>query len=153
RMGVAVDMYEGGNLSPEQFFVAGPGSGEKLASNASAVTGWLKSGGNLLSIGLNETELNAFLPSKVKLKSAEHIAAYFEPFAIDSPFAGIGPADVHNRAPREFPLVTGGASPVGDGILGKADGANVIMCQLVPWTLDYSKQYNLKRTFRRAAFT
>ncbi len=66
--------------------------------------------------------------------------------------AGIGPADVHNRDPRELPLVAGGASMIGNGILAKADNANVVFCQLVPWQFDHNKQMNLKRTFRRASY-
>ena len=65
--------------------------------------------------------------------------------------AGVGPADVHNRDPRELPLVTGGATVIGDGVLAKADNANVVFCQLVPWQFDQKKQMNLKRTFRRAS--
>ncbi len=50
-----------------------------------------------------------FLPFKVTMKKAEHIAAFFEPAGHDSLLAGVGPADVHNRAPREMPLVSAGA--------------------------------------------
>ena len=28
----------------------------------------------------------------------------------------------------------------------------MVFCQLVPWEFDYSKRYNLKRTYRRASF-
>jgi hypothetical protein len=66
--------------------------------------------------------------------------------------AGIGPADVHNRDPREISLVTGGASVLGDGIVAKADDASIVFCQFVPWHFDPKKQMNLKRTFRRASF-
>ena len=65
------------------------------------------------------------------MKKTEHIAAFFEPPGRDSLFAGIGPADVHNRDPRELPLVASGATVVGDGILAKARDANVVFCQLV----------------------
>ena len=87
------------------------------------------------------------------MKKAEHIAAYFEPFATASPLAGVGPADVHNRDPKDFSLVSGGAAVVGDGVLATADKGNVVFCQLVPWQCDYSKeQNNVKRTFRRSSF-
>ena len=49
---------------------------------------------------------NAFLPFKVATKKAEHIAAYFDPFEAGSFFAGVGAADVHNRDPRDLPLLT-----------------------------------------------
>ena len=64
---------------------------------------------------------HAFLPFPIMTTKAEHIATYFEPFEPFSAFAGIGPADVHNRDPRLFPLVTGGARIVGDGILATND--------------------------------
>jgi len=71
--------------------------------------------------------------------------------AFDSPLVGIGPADVHNRDPRNVPLVCGGASVIGNGILAKAENANLVFCQFVPWQFDHKKQMNLKRTFRRAS--
>jgi hypothetical protein len=86
------------------------------------------------------------------MKKAEHIAAYFDPPGKDSIFAGIGPADVHNRDPRQMSLVAGGASILGDGVLATAKDANVVFCQLVPWQFEHKKQMNLKRTFRRAAY-
>ncbi len=49
-------------------------------------------------------------------------------------------------------LVTGGATAIGNGILAQAAGGNAVFFQLAPWQFDYSKQYNLKRTFRRASF-
>lgn len=69
-----------------------------------------------------------------------------------SPFAGIGPADVRNRDPRQLPLVCGGAEILGDGVPAKGGGSNVVFCQLAPWQFDYGKQYNVKRTYRRASF-
>ena len=86
------------------------------------------------------------------MKKAEHIATWFEPPGVSSPLAGIGPADVHNRDPREMPLVSGGATVIGDGVLAEADGGKVVFCQLAPWQFDYAKQYNLKRTYRRTSF-
>jgi hypothetical protein len=92
------------------------------------------------------------LPFKVAFKNAEHIAAFFEPPLSGSAFAGIAPADVHNRDPREFSLISGGAEIIGDGILAQVANANVVFCQLVPWQFDAGKSSNLKRTYRRASF-
>jgi hypothetical protein len=87
------------------------------------------------------------------MKKAEHIAAYFEPSGTASLLAGIGPADVHNRDPRDFSLVSGGATVVGDGVLAKVEQQSVVFCQLVPWQCDYSKEkHNVKQTFRRSSF-
>src|SRR5439155_20525732 len=86
------------------------------------------------------------------MKRQEHIAAFFEPAAVSSPFAGIGPADVHNRDPRELPLVAGGASVLGDGVLAQAEDGRIVFDQLAPWQFDAKQPMNVKRTFRRSAF-
>jgi hypothetical protein len=85
------------------------------------------------------------------MKRAEHIASFFEPAGASSPLAGIGPADVHNRDPRELPLVTGEGA-LGDGVLAQAENGQVVFCQLAPWQFDAKQPMNVKRTFRRAAF-
>ena len=150
--GISVDDFKGGELSSDQVLIVGPGAGRRLASSAAAVADWLAAGGHLLAVGLDEEEAAAFLPFKVAMRKAEHISAYFEPSGIDSPLAGVGAADVHNRDPRELPLVSNGAAAVGNGVLARARDSNVVFCQLVPWQFDYSRQYNLKRTYRRSSF-
>ncbi len=104
-----------------------------------------------MAVGLDQSDVAALLPN-VKVKKAEHIAAWFEAPGAASPLAGVGPADVHNRDPKEFSLVSGGATVFGDGVLATGENGNVVFCQLAPWQCDYSKQYNVKRTFRRASF-
>ncbi len=133
--GIPVRSYEGGALTPDQVLVVGAGGGQQLAAHAAAVADFVKRGGNLLALGLDEAEANAFLPFKVGTKKAEHIAAFFEPAGASTPFAGVSPADVHNRAPREMPLVSAGATVLGDGVLAKAESANVVFCQLPPYTV------------------
>ena len=64
----------------------------------------------------------------------------------------LGPADVHNRDPRQLMLIASGATIVGDGVLAKADGLNIVFCQLAPWQFDGAKQWNLKKTQRRTSF-
>jgi hypothetical protein len=61
--------------------------------------------------------------------------------------AGVGPADVHNRDPRQIPLVTSGATVVGNGVL--AELPHAVFCQLAPWQFTAENQPNLKRTHRR----
>jgi beta-galactosidase len=155
-IGVRPEPYGGGDPSPEQVLVVGPGGGRILASNSAAVAKFLDAGGRLLAIALEQPDVDAILPFKVSLKKQEHISARFEPPGVDSPLAGIGPADVHNRRPRELPLVGDGATPLGDGILGLAppgaDRPRVVFCQLAPWQLDYRRDYGAKRTYRRASF-
>jgi hypothetical protein len=117
-----------------------------------AIDGGLKAGGHLLALGLDGAEAETFLPFKEKTRQGEHIAAFFAPFSKGSLFAGVGPADVHSRDPRMLPLVVGGAAVIGDGVLARAERANVIFCQLVPWQFDAKQPMNQKRTFRRAAY-
>jgi hypothetical protein len=153
--GVAAGSYDGGVLSPDQVLIVATGGGKKLAANKVAVADFLKAGGHLLALGLDQTEANTFLPFKVDTKKAEHIAAYFEPPAANSFLAGIAPADVHNRDPRELPLVSAGATPIGDGVL--AQQANVVFCQLPPYAITNvdgaaHEPLNLKRTYRRTSF-
>jgi hypothetical protein len=91
------------------------------------------------------------LPFPVKMKKAEHISGFFEPLGRDSLLAGLGPAEVHLRAPQQLPLVAQGARIIGDGALARADDQNVVFCQIEPWQFE-SSQPNLKRTYRRTSF-
>ena len=150
--GVSPGTYESGKLTAEQVLVVGAGGGEKLAGNAKTIADFVKGGGNLLAIGLDEKDANAFLPFEVGMKKQEHIACFFEPFDADSLLAGVGPADVHNRDPRELLLVRAGAQVIGDGVLAKAEHANVLFCQIAPWQFGGSQQSNLRRTHRRVSF-
>jgi hypothetical protein len=149
--GVAVTDGENETLTAKHLLIVGPGGGQKLESRAAEINNWLKAGGSLIAIGINETEADGFLPMKVHMKASEHISAFFETTGMDTTFAGIGPADVHIREPRNLLLVLGGASIVGNGVLAKAENENVTFCQLIPWVFDHQKQ-NTKRTYRRTTF-
>jgi len=149
--GLSLGDYAKEKLAADSVLIVGPGGGRKLASDSAAIGEWLNSGGNVLALGLDQADADAFLPFKVAMKKEEHISAYFAPLGSNSLLAGIGPADVHNRDPRKLSLVIKGATVIGDGILTKAQNANVVFCQFVPWQFDAKKQLNLKRTFRRAS--
>jgi hypothetical protein len=163
--GLAVASYQGGDLTADQVLIVGSGGGTQLAAHAAAISRFVQGGGHVLALGLDEVEANAFLPFRVQMKNAEHIAAFFEAFGRDSLLAGVSPADVHNRDPRELPLIADGATAIGDGVLAQAERANVVFWQLPPyavapaavrenqWTRDGLEQYSLKKTFRRASFT
>jgi beta-galactosidase len=139
--GVAAAAYAGG-FSEGQMLIAGPGARRELRAVHDVPT---------LAIGIGQEDADALLPHQVSMIQKEHIAAYFEPFGMESPFAGISPAEVHNRDPRVMPLVGGGGTLVGDGVLAAADGG-VVFSQLAPWQFDYSGgKMNVKRTFRRVA--
>jgi hypothetical protein len=132
--GIVAGSYDGGKLSLDQVLVVGTGGGKKLAAHTQAVGEFLRAGGNVLALGLDEGEANSLVPA-VRTKKQEHIASFFEPFGADSLLAGIGPADVHNGGAGQLPLVSGGARVFGDGVLAKAEDANVIFWQLPPYTL------------------
>ncbi len=162
--GFAVADSAGGPLQPDQVLVVASGGGQNLAAHAPAIADFLKAGGRLLALGLDEAEANALLPFNVTMKKEEHIASYFEPGGAGSLMAGVGPADVHNRDPREVSLVSGGATAIGNGVLAHAEDAGVVFCQLAPHevsetgaavpslALSHHEQYNVRRTYRRASF-
>jgi beta-galactosidase len=148
--GLPVISYEGGRLSTGQVLVVG--SRAEGLQDSPNIREFLGKGGKLLGIGLDQPSASALVPFPVKMKKAEHISAWFEAPGMDSPLAGAGPADVHNRDPRELPLVTSGMAPAGNGVLAVSPGGNVIFCQLEPWSFEGGGQLNLKRTHRRASF-
>jgi beta-galactosidase len=148
-VGLSPRPYAQDELTGDRVLIVGPGGAKLLAGDAPALAKWLAAGGHLLALGLDE-DAN-LLPVQVTLKKAEHIAAYFDPPSVTSLLAGVGPADIHNRDPRRLPLVTAGATTIGNGILAKHDRDNVVFCQIVPWQFDPSKQMNLRRTFRRTS--
>ena len=110
------------------------GGGWNLADSA-AIAEFLKAGGHLLCLGLDEEEANAFLPFKVGMTKAEHIASFFEPPPASSLLSGVAPADVHNRDPQKLPLVSAGATILGDGVLAQAEKAHVVFYQFPPYTV------------------
>ena len=138
-----------GHLSTNDVLVLAAGATRALGRNTAMVADFVKSGGHLLAIGLNSAEAEAVLPIQVTMKNAEHISSFFASPGVDSVFAGIGPANVHNRDPRELPLVTGGAQILGNGVLAKAVDANVFFVQMAPWT--FSREPSFRRTFRQSS--
>ena len=151
-LGFTVSAADVPAMSRDDILVLGSGAAKQLASHQAALKEWLKAGGHLLALGLDSADAADCLAVPAQMKKAEHIAAYFEPFTASSLLAGIGPADVHNRDPRELPLVTSGASICGNGVLAQSDDLHVVFCQLVPWQFSGSSQANLRKTFRRSSF-
>ncbi len=150
--GIQFTVYDGEELPARQVLVVGPGGGTKLAPKRTEIANWVKASGQVLALGLDEAEANSFLPVNVSMVRREHIAASFEPFSASSPLAGVSPAEVHNRDPRSFPLISEGATVAGDGVLATAVDGRVVFCQLVPWQFDYSgEKMNVKRTYRRVS--
>ena len=108
--GFVVESYDGAKLSSDQVLVVGPGGARQLAANKSAIADWLKAGGKLLAIGLDQQNVDALLPMKVPFTKAEHISTFFGPNSVNPLLKGVGPADLHNRDPRELSLITSGAT-------------------------------------------
>ncbi len=150
--GVIVTSFDGKPSLAGQVLVVGPGAAKTLTGGRDFVAEWLRRGGRVLALGLDQAEASVLLPVPVTMRKAEHIATVFDPPRMDSPFVGIGPADVHNRDPRELSLLVSGGGILGNGVLATAENANVVFCQLVPWQFDATKSSNLKRTHRRVSF-
>ena len=141
------------NLSPDNhLLILAPTDASELAPRAKAIAHFIEQGGHVLGLGLDQTAADA-LSLHLTLQPREHIAATFAAPPSDSPFVGISPADAFSRSPRPFPIVTAGATPLGDGVLASDPTAKLLLDQLPPWQFDYQNQYNLKRTFRRSSFT
>jgi len=102
----------------------------------------------VLAIGLNSDELKIAFP-ELAVNNAEHISTFFEPFDRTFPLRGISPADLHNRDPKNYPLI---ATGVGNGIVAVADNGRSVICSLAPWQFP-EEQQSFRRTYRRTAFT
>jgi hypothetical protein len=129
--GVEAEPLKSQSLDADHVLVLAPGGRAQLDTQSSAISAWIKAGGRVLALGLDQEDVNSILPTPVTLQSAEHIAACFPPFSSQSLLAGVAPADVHNRDPRKQPLVTGGAAIYGDGVLAATN--DVVFCQLPPF--------------------
>jgi hypothetical protein len=166
-MGIAARSFSEMKLTPDDVLVVSSGGNRELAGRAAEIGKWIKGGGHVLALGLNQDEANSFLPVKVTMKDEEHIASWFEAFGAGTLLAGVSPADVHNAAPRKLPLL-GGDAGVGNGVLGQIRDANVVFSQMPPYSIfsfeaaqqtppgtepgSVTKHHNLKRTYRRASF-
>ena len=150
--GLTLGPDEGDSLSPDNVLIAGAGAGPMLAARASAISRWLDAGGHLLTIGLNQEDLNSWLPFKVATTNKEHISTFFDAPSLKSILAGIAPADLHNRDPRILPLVSSGAEVFGDGVIAASANGQAVFCQFDPWQFEAPQQPNLRRTYRRLSF-
>jgi beta-galactosidase len=105
----------------------------------------------VVAFGLNQEQAGSLWPG-VTIEMREHIGAHFDPFGLESPFAGVSPADLFNRDPRQAPLVIAGARVVGDGALAASEDGSRVFVAMGPWEFAYSAgRMNRKRTFRNFA--
>jgi hypothetical protein len=139
RDGFIVEGYSNRARTPDKVLVIARGARQQLAGDRRALATFLSRGGQVLALGLDQEEADAILPGHVVMEEKEHIASYFELFGAHSVFAGIGPADVHNRSPRGYPLITAGAEPVGNGILARAPDTGIVFCQIAPYEVTRSQ--------------
>ena len=128
-----------------QVLVAGPGAGKELARGKEAIARWLKAGGNLLAIGLDEEDANAFCPFGTEWNG--EISLRISSPLIAARRFGVGPADVHNRDPRDISLVRSVTTVIGDGVLARTAELNVVFCQLVPWQFHETGKMNIRARF------
>jgi len=154
--GIHLADYQAAVLTSDQVLIVGPGGANQLAPHRASIAASINSGCKLIALGLDDAEANSFLSMRVSTTTREHIAASFELFSVNSPLAGISPAELHNRDPRNLPIITAisanDATITAGGILATAANGNVVLCQLVPWQFDYSgDKMNIKRTYRRVS--
>jgi hypothetical protein len=150
--GIRLRRFDDRGLEKDDLLAVGRGGWKELAANKKAVSNWLKAGGQMIALGLEQETVDAFFPLQFKLSQQEHIGAFVASPPLASPFCGIGPSDVHNAAPCELPLLSGDEA-IGNGVLGGNVDGNVVVCQLTPDRFGYdAEQRNLKRTFRRISF-
>jgi hypothetical protein len=149
--GLDANAFDPSRLGEADILVVGRGGEADLKPMSSALAVWLRRGGELFAIGLDESAMRDILPFPVRTERKEHIAAYFDALGASSPLAGIAPADVHDRDARKRPLLSSGVTAFGDDVLGRVPGSNVVFFQMVPWEYDRSAAQNVKRTFRRTS--
>lgn len=130
RSGFRFGSFSDREMKADRVLVVAPG-GKALGTDGDAIAAFLKAGGRLLALGWTQQDADAILPLKVSISQGEHINVCFDPPGLNSPLAGVGPADVHNRDPREIALVDGGVETLGDGVLAIASSLNVV-CQPAP---------------------
>ena len=138
------------NLADGNLLVLGPGCGNSVSGDTLRMIEKFRKEGKVVAFGLSAEDLKIVLPV-ITVKNEEHISSYFQPMNFASQLRGISPADIHNRDPKNYPLVSDGATVIGNGILAVADDGNTIICGLAPWQFDEKKQ-SFRRTFRRTAF-
>ena len=70
RAGLALGSYDGGSSRPGRCSSSGPAAERSSPRTHPAVAEFLKAGGNLLALGLDEQEANSFLPAPVRTNPA-----------------------------------------------------------------------------------
>ncbi|MFM1943147.1 MAG: hypothetical protein RI897_2129 [Verrucomicrobiota bacterium] len=141
-------------LTPNDLLVVAPDTNPLPETVAATISLHLQHHAPVLAIGWTSETLPSTFPLPLAFEPREHISAAFTPPLTHSPFAGISPADLHNRDPRTLQLLT--SSPaleiLANGALATAINTPLTLCQLTPWEFNQPDQMNLKRTHRRLSF-
>jgi hypothetical protein len=139
RAGFEPREHRRGSPGEDVLLVVGPGGQARIGR------------GGALAVGLSEKEARALAGGRIRMRRAEHISTCFPPSPNGTLLAGVGPADVLCRDPREIDLVLDGLEVVGNGVLAHREQDGLVLCQLVPWHFDATGPRNVKGTFRRAS--
>lgn len=154
KAGFEISRFSGKAPSARQVLILGPGGAKELGPQTAALASWLAGGGRMVGMGLGAGEIKS-LPGfgDVELVEREHISSFF-PAPSEALLSGIGCAELNIREPRRLPLFADGPNirPFGDGALATAKNVSAAFSQVAPWQFDYSRQYNLKPTFKRGSF-
>ena len=149
--GIAAKPFLARDATAHDLLVLGPGSPPKDPAEAAKIKEWVKQGGHVLAVGLEQAEAEALLPFPVKMQPGEYIEGALGDGELPAVFRGIGPAELYNRDPRKLPLVAEGARTFARGVLAVSKDESVVFCQFVPWQFDAVAPANCKRTHRQAS--
>ncbi|WP_347243931.1 carbohydrate binding domain-containing protein, partial [Thermogutta sp.] len=132
RLGIPLEDAPDQKLTAEHVLIVGPGAGGQLEGKREEIANWLAAGGHILVLGMEGKEVNSFLPATVRTESREYINAFFSEPSFSCVFAGIAPADVHNRDPRNLPVLADGVERLCE-VLGQTNNDQIVFCQLLPF--------------------
>lgn len=145
QLGVPLAEVPVEKLTSEHVLVVGRGAGKQLLEKRDILASWMGAGGRILLLGMEGDEANSFLPVMVRTESREYINSFFTQPSFSSVFAGIAPADVHNRDPRNIPVLSDGVEKLSD-VLGETKQGRIVFCQLLPF--DFVKEPDAVPDFR-----
>jgi len=141
------NMSHAKKLPENSLLVLGPSSKSK---NIQPI---VKTGTNVLALGLNSKELNSILPGKIQSKEKETISFVDNTLTQVPALSGISNAEIHWRT---FPKITA-LEPTKDGDNPalrtiKYGKGSVVLSQAMPWHFDYIAKPYLRTTYRRNVF-
>jgi hypothetical protein len=149
-VGIAFRPYGGAELKSEDALILGHGATGAVGKDGAALQAWMKAGGHAVAVALQPEDAAAVAVPGLAMKRGEHLSTLFPPGGRGSATEGASAADLHNRDPHDWPLISGGAQILGDGALATADDGRLMICQVAPWQFEGAAA-NLRRTRRHVA--